>query len=107
MDLQSLASIAEIVGGIGVLVSLIFLIISIRQNTTSQRALAVDSLTAAITAINVPAIESPTVGDAVAKAVLDWGERQSRREDHCSLLSIFILQAIGKCLVSSAVERFG
>ncbi len=93
MDLQSLASIAEIVGGIGVLVSLIFLFISIRQNTTSQRALAVDSLTAAITAINVPAIESPTVGAAVAKAVLDWGSasRDERIIAHYFLFSFFKL----------------
>ena len=85
MDLQSLASIAEIVGGIGVLVSLIFLIISIRQNTTSQRALAVDSLTAAITAINVPAIESPLSkrGTAVAKAALDWGS--ASRDENCDV----------------------
>ena len=93
MDLQSFASIAEIVGGIGVLVSLIFLIVSIRQNTTSQRALAVDSLTAAITAINVPAIESPTVGAAVAKAVLDWGSasRDERIIAHYFLFSFFKL----------------
>ena len=71
MDLESLGSIAEIVGGIGVLISLIFVVVSIRQNTKSQKALAVDSLTAAITAINVPAIESPKVGFAVAKAALD------------------------------------
>ena len=93
MDLDSLASIAEIIGGIAVLVSLVFVIVSIRQNTTSQRALAVDSLTAAITAINVPAIESPKVGLAVAKASSDWqaASEEERVIAHYFLFSIFKL----------------
>ena len=93
MDLQSVASIAEIVGAIGVVVTLVFLVVSIRQNTTSQRALAVDSLTAAIAAINVPAIESPKVGAAVAKAVVDWenASRDERIIAHYFLFSFFKL----------------
>ncbi len=93
MDLQSFASIAEIVGGIAVLISLVFVIVSIRQNTTSQKALAVDSLTAAITAINVPAIESPKVGLAVAKALSDWkaASSEERAVAHFYLFSLFKL----------------
>ncbi len=93
MDLQSLVSIAEITGGIAVLVSLVFVVVSIRQNTRSQKALAVDSLTAAITAINVPAIESPKVGFAVAKAMLDWqaASREERAIAHYFLFSYFKL----------------
>ncbi len=93
MDLQYLASIAEIVGAIAVVVTLVFLVVSIRQNTMSQRALAVDSLTAAITAINVPAIESPKVGAAVAKAVNDWdnASRDERIIAHFFIFSFFKL----------------
>ena len=93
MDLQSFAAIAEIVGGIAVLISLVFVIISIRQNTTSQKALAVDSLTAAITAINVPAIESPQIGLAVAKATSDWkaASSEERTIAHYFFFSLFKL----------------
>ena len=93
MDLQYLAFIAEIVGAVAVVVTLVFLVVSIRQNTNSQRALAVESLTAAITAINVPAIESPKVGAAVAKAVNDWdnASRDERIIAHFFIFSFFKL----------------
>ena len=93
MDLQSIATIAEVVGAIAVLITLVFLIVSIRQNTTSQKALAVDSLTAAITAINVPAIESPKLGSAVAKALSNWAlaSRDERIIAHYFLFSFFKL----------------
>jgi hypothetical protein len=49
MDLQLFVSIAQIVSALAVLFTLLGLIVSIRQNTKSQKALAVDSLAAAIT----------------------------------------------------------
>ena len=93
MNLESLAAIAEIVSGIAVLISLVFVIVSIRQNTKSQKVLAVDSLTAAIAAINVPAIESPEIGSAVARATEDWNaaSREERAIAHFFLFSYFKL----------------
>jgi hypothetical protein len=93
MELEVLAAIAEVVGGITVLVSLIFVVVSIRQNTTSQKALAVDSLTAAIAAINVPAIESPQVGFAISNASSDWNaaSAEDRAITHYYLFSLFKL----------------
>jgi hypothetical protein len=53
----------------------------------------VDSLAAAIAAINVPAIESHRVGSAVAKATSDWwsAAREERIIAHYFLFSFFKL----------------
>jgi hypothetical protein len=67
MRLQELVALAEIVSALAVLLTLVVLIVSIRQNTKSQKALVVDSLAAAIASINVPAMESPVLGSAYLK----------------------------------------
>jgi len=72
MDLNSLAPLADTINAVAVTLTLLFLIVLIRQNTHSQRALAVDSLAAAIAAINAPALNSPALGAAVSHAVNDW-----------------------------------
>jgi hypothetical protein len=93
MDLQVLVALAEIVSALAVLLTLVVLIISIRQNTKSQKALVVDSLAAAITSINVPAMESPVLGAALAKATADWSSasREERIVAHYFLFSLFKL----------------
>jgi hypothetical protein len=48
VNLQALVAVAEIVSALAVTLTVIALIISIRQNTKSQKALVVDSLAAAI-----------------------------------------------------------
>ena len=62
MDLQTFVAVAQIVSALAVTLTLIAVIVSLRQNTKSQKALAVESLAAAITAINAPAMESPALG---------------------------------------------
>jgi len=93
MDLNNLASMAEIINAVAVTLTLLFLIVSIRQNTRSQKALAVDSLAAAIAAINVPAMSSPALGTAVSRAVNDWASasRDERIMAHYFLFSYFKL----------------
>lgn len=93
MGLQDFAALAEIVNAAAVIVTLVFLVISIRQNTQAQKVLAVESLTAAITALNVPAMESPALGEALAKATADWNSasREQRTMAHYFLFSIFKL----------------
>src|SRR5207253_11383269 len=73
MNLQVLVAVAEIVSASAVTFTLIALIISIRENTRSQKALVVDSLAAAIASINVPAMESHALGSAISKATANWG----------------------------------
>jgi hypothetical protein len=93
MDLQVLVALAEIVSASAVVLTLVVLIVSIRQNTRSQKALVVDSLAAAITSINVPAMESPVLGSALSKATAEWGSasREERIVPHYFLFSFFKL----------------
>src|SRR5712671_7148659 len=93
MNLQVLVALAQIVSALPVLLTLVVLIISIRQNTKSQKALVVDSLAAAITSINVPAMESPALGSALSKATADWSSasREERIVAHYFLFSFFKL----------------
>lgn len=93
MTLQDVAALADIVNAAAVTATLVFLIFSIRQNTQAQRVLAVESLSAAITAVNVPAMESPVLGSAVAKVCANWHDatREERIVAHYFLFSIFKL----------------
>ena len=93
MNLQVLVALAETVSAFAVTLTLIALIVSIRQNTRSQKALVVDSLAAAITSINVPAMESHLLGSALSKATSDWGSasREERIIAHYFLFSFFKL----------------
>ena len=93
MNLQVLVALAEIVSALAVVLTLVVLIMSIRQNTKSQKALVVDSLAAEITSINVPAMESPALGSALSKATADWSSatREERIIAHYFLFSLFKL----------------
>src|SRR3979409_841872 len=93
MRLQELVALAEIVSALAVLLTLVVLIVSIRQNTRSQKALVVDSLAAAIASINVPAMESHALGSAISKATANWGSasREERIMTHYFLFSFFKL----------------
>jgi hypothetical protein len=93
MKLQVLVAGAEIVSALAVTFTLIALIISLRQNTGSQKALVVDSLAAAIASIYVPAIESHVLGSAISKATTNWGSasREERIMTHYFLFSFFKL----------------
>lgn len=93
MTTENLAAIAEIVNAAAVTLTLLGLIATIRQNTKSQRALAVDSLAAAIASINIPATQSPALGSALSSAVNDWASatREERILTHYFLFSFFKL----------------
>ena len=99
MNLQILVAVAEIVSALAVTFPLIAVIITIRQNTRSEKALVVDSLAAAIASINVPAMESHALGSAMSKATINWGSASRRRADHGAQLSLFFLQVVGERLV--------
>jgi hypothetical protein len=97
MTLQQAADLGQVIGAVAVLASLLFVGLQIRQNTRSQKVVAVDSLAAAISAINVPAIASPDLGNALAKAMQDWGSatRDQRIIAHYFLFSYFKLAENG------------
>src|SRR6266581_4750163 len=93
MTLQMWVDLAQIVSALAVTLTLLAVILTIRQNTRSQKAVAVDSLAAAITSINVPAMESPILGSALSKATADWSSasREERIIAHYFLFSLFKL----------------
>ena len=93
MSLEQAAYIGQIIAAIAVLGSLVFVGLQIRQNTRFQKIAAVDALSAAIAAINVPAMESPALGEALSTATRDWGAatREQRILAHYFLFSYFKL----------------
>jgi hypothetical protein len=93
MSLEQASYLGQIVGAVAFMASLVFVGFQIRQNTRSQKVVAVDSLSAAIAAINVPAMESPALGEALAKATRDWASasRYERIIAHYFLFSYFKL----------------
>ncbi len=93
VDLQTISSITGIISSIAVTLSLVFLIVSIRQNTNSQKVLAVQSLASSIAALNIPAMESSAIGEALVATGEDWksATREQRILAHFFLFSYFKL----------------
>ena len=105
MTLEQLSALAQIVGAGALLASLIFVGLQIRQNTQSQRVVAVESLAAAIAAINVPAMQSPALGAALATASQGLVPGEPRRACDRALFPLLLLQAARAGLVSIQVAR--
>src|ERR1700747_1799464 len=101
MNLQTWVSLAEIISAFAVPLTLIAVIVSLRQNTRSQKALAVESLAAAITAINLPGMKSPALGTALAKATADWSA--STREER--MVAHFFLFSFSKLLENAWYQQ--
>ena len=72
MSLETINSIAQIVAAIGVIASLFYLAMQIRQNTKSQRSVVVDSLTGSLIALLGPQSYDPSLMRSFVAAVDDW-----------------------------------
>jgi hypothetical protein len=72
VSLETINSIAQIVAAVGVIASLFYLAIQIRQNTKSQRSVVVDSLTNSLIALLGPQASNPDLVRAFATAIDDW-----------------------------------
>jgi hypothetical protein len=90
---ENLAAWAQLFGVISVVISIVGLIVTIRQQTKFQKAMVVDSLATAIVSINIPCTESPALGLALSRAVTDWSSatRDERVMAHYFLFSFFRL----------------
>lgn len=93
MSLEQASYLSQVIAALAVVASLVFVGLQVRQNTRAQRVVAVNSLAAAAVAINVPAMSSPTVGEALAKALADWpsATREQRIIAHYHMFSFFKL----------------
>jgi hypothetical protein len=72
MDLESLANAGEFIGGIAVVVSLVYLAIQIRQNTQYTRLQLQHMIKGDAIALRRAVIESPDFGDFLARAIVDF-----------------------------------
>lgn len=93
MSLETVNSIAQIVAAIGVIASLFYLAVQIRQNTKSQQSVVVDSLTSSLIAVLAPQASDPGLTRACAAAVEDWNgaREEDRLQAACVLLALFKL----------------
>ena len=72
MKLETVNAIAQIIAALGVIASLFYLAIQIRQNTLSQRSVVVDSLTSSLNALLGPQSTDPALLRSFVAAVEDW-----------------------------------
>jgi len=93
MTIESVYMISQIFASVVVALTLVAVVFSLRQNTRAQKTLSVQSITAAIAAINVPAMESPALGQALAAATRNWpaATREERILSHYFLFTLFKL----------------
>jgi hypothetical protein len=93
MTLVEAAYLGQVVAGVAVLGSLFFVGLQIRQNTRYRRLAVVDALSTSIACINVPAMETPALGEALSVASRDWAaaSREQRIIAHYFLFSYFKL----------------
>ena len=87
VSLETINSIAQIIAAIGVIASLFYLAVQIRQNTRSQRSIVVDSLTRSLIALLGPQAADPDQLRAFAAAAEDW--HGASEADRVRCVSIF------------------
>jgi len=92
VNLETISAIAQLVAALGVIASLFYLAVQIRQNTRSQRSIVVDSLTQSLIALLGPQATDPALTRSFAAAVEDW--HGATEEDR--LRAITVLFAIFK-----------
>ncbi len=72
MKLETINAIAQIIAAIGVISSLFYLAVQIRQNTQSQRSVVVDSLTHSLLALLGPQASDLDLVRAFLAVMEDW-----------------------------------
>ena len=93
MNLETINSLAQIVAAVGVVASLFYLSVQIRQNTKSQRSVVVDSLTSALINLLGPQSADPSLTRSLATAVENWqgATEEDRSRAVAMLLALFKL----------------
>jgi hypothetical protein len=88
MSLEDLGNIGELIAAIGVIISLVYLAVQIRQNTQSMRAVAYQSISAHIAESNRVVVESPEIAHIMITGEEDLsalsGEERRRFTAHMS-----------------------
>lgn len=66
MSLQDAASLGQVIAALGVLGSLFFVGRQVRQSVRFQKLAVIDSLSTSIACLNIPGMEAPALGEALA-----------------------------------------
>ena len=69
-DLQRLADLAQVVGALGVIISLVYVALEVGQNTQALKAATFQEMAAQSVEIGLRAVDDPEYGDFFIKAAL-------------------------------------
>jgi hypothetical protein len=73
VDIRKAALVAEVVGGLGVIVSLVFVGLQVRTNATAQEAQAILDLRLAMTQLQRELTATPEISDFLYRGINDYG----------------------------------
>lgn len=93
MSLETVNAFAQLVAAIGVVASLFYLAVQIRQNTRSQKSVVVDSLTRSLMELLAPQAHDVEFTRAFTRAIIDWhgASDEDRARSVAVLLAVFKL----------------
>jgi hypothetical protein len=86
MNWEAIGAIAELLGAIGVIASLVYVGIQVRQNTRSVRAATYDAMVRTSGDFLSPLIEDPELAAAFERAVASWPEVDPRSRERVMYL---------------------
>jgi hypothetical protein len=87
VNLETISALAQLIAAVGVILSLFYLAVQIRQNTRSMRAIVVDPLAQSIADLNRPLAQDIGLARAFSTAIEDWNGVTS--EERTRLLFLF------------------
>lgn len=68
----AVGAVGELIGAIGVMITVVYLALQVRQNTRSVRGSVHDSLAASLEHLNRPLVENGDLARALGKVTEDW-----------------------------------
>ena len=72
VDWTAIGAVGELVGAIGVIVTVVYLTLQVQQNTKSVRGAVYDSLATSLEHLNRPLVENADLARALAAVTEDW-----------------------------------
>lgn len=86
MNWEALGAIAETVGAIGVIASLLYVAFQVRQNTRSVRTATYEALVRSSSDFLTPVLQDPELASSFEAAVADWGSIDAGRRSQVNYL---------------------
>jgi len=88
VNLETISAIAQLIAALGVIASLFYLAVQIRQNTRTQRSVVVDSLTQSLIALIGPQAHDPEFTRSFSRVIQDWD--RASEEDRMRTVAILL-----------------